>query len=288
MRIAEVPIPTYYGDEICYVDGLSYAADVTKDVVAYRLQKAGFGDGSRIALNEEYQLKPSEDSSHGRISDPASARRPAEILDLGCSSGLLAERLREMGHEVIGVDVAALDGVTERTDAFYEADLNEGIPAEVGTGLRRRARRRRPRAPRQPRSFPEAMGDVISPEGTAIICVPNVAHWYPRLRSTLGMFDYDQRDPRLHASSLLHPAEHPQADRAPRVTPYGASNRWGCPSTPSRSKERRAAGCGLSTTSCWRCGPPCSDISSSSRRYQPETAPFRVGSAGTQVGLRAC
>ncbi len=33
MRIAEVPIPTYYGDEICYVDGLGYAADVTKDVV---------------------------------------------------------------------------------------------------------------------------------------------------------------------------------------------------------------------------------------------------------------
>ena len=71
MRIAEVPIPTYYGDEICYVDGMGYAADVTKDVVAYRLQKAGFGDGSRIALNEEYQLKPSEDSSHGRISHPA-------------------------------------------------------------------------------------------------------------------------------------------------------------------------------------------------------------------------
>ena len=77
MRIAEVPIPTYYGDEICYVDGMGYAADVTKDVVAYRLQKAGFGDGSRIALNEEYQLKPSEDSSHGRISTLLSRARRA-------------------------------------------------------------------------------------------------------------------------------------------------------------------------------------------------------------------
>src|SRR5450631_739223 len=98
MRIAEVPIPTYYGDEICYVDGLGYAADVTKDVIAYRLQKAGFGDGSRISLNEEYQLKPSEDSSHGRISTLMAARPPAKILDLGCSSGLLAERLQDMGH----------------------------------------------------------------------------------------------------------------------------------------------------------------------------------------------
>ena len=78
MRIAEVPIPTYYGDEICYVDGMGYAADVTKDVITYRLQKAGFGDGSRIALSEEYQLKPSDDSSHGRISKLLQFRPPVE------------------------------------------------------------------------------------------------------------------------------------------------------------------------------------------------------------------
>ena len=41
MRIAEVPIPTYYGDEICYVDGVRYAADVTKDVVAIACRRPG-------------------------------------------------------------------------------------------------------------------------------------------------------------------------------------------------------------------------------------------------------
>jgi hypothetical protein len=35
--------------------------------------------------------------------------------------------------------------------------------------------------------------DVLAPDGTALFCVPNFAHWYPRLRSALGMFDYDQR-----------------------------------------------------------------------------------------------
>ena len=35
--------------------------------------------------------------------------------------------------------------------------------------------------------------NVLAPEGTAIFCVPNIAHWYPRFRSTFGMFDYDQR-----------------------------------------------------------------------------------------------
>jgi glycosyltransferase involved in cell wall biosynthesis len=193
MRIAEVPIPTYYGDEICYVDGVGYAADVTKDVVAYRLQKAGFGDGSRIALSEEYQLKPSEDSSHGRISTLLKSKPPSKILDLGCSSGLLAERLVEMGHHVTGVDVMEIAGVTGRTSSFVKADLNDGIPPEVGTGFDVVLAADVLEHLVNPGNLMGQVRNVLSPDGTALFCVPNIAHWYPRLRSTLGMFDYDQR-----------------------------------------------------------------------------------------------
>ncbi len=35
-RICEVPIPTYYGNEICYVNGLKYARDVYRAVRRYR------------------------------------------------------------------------------------------------------------------------------------------------------------------------------------------------------------------------------------------------------------
>jgi SAM-dependent methyltransferase len=193
MRIAEVPIPTYYGDEICYVDGMGYAADVTKDVVAYRLQKAGFGDGSRIALSEEYQLKPSEDSSHGRISTLLRTRSPSKILDLGCSSGLLAERLTDMGHDVTGVDVTEIAGVDQRTSTFVKADLNEGIPAEVGTGYDIVLAADVLEHLVNPGALIGQVKNVLAPDGAAMFCVPNIAHWYPRLRSTLGMFDYDQR-----------------------------------------------------------------------------------------------
>ncbi len=193
MRIAEVPIPTYYGDEICYVDGLGYAADVTKDVVAYRLQKAGFGDGSRIALDEEYQLKPSEDSSHGRITTLLKSRSRSTILDLGCSSGLLSEKLRSMGHHVTGVDLNEIKGVAGRTDVFCKADLNEGIPQEVGTGFDIVLLADVLEHVVNPGALMKQVREVLAPDGTAIFCVPNVAHWYPRFRSTFGMFDYDQR-----------------------------------------------------------------------------------------------
>jgi glycosyltransferase involved in cell wall biosynthesis len=193
MRIAEVPIPTYYGDEICYVNGMRYAADVTRDVVTYRLQKAGFGDGSRIALTEEYQLKPSEGSSHGRIFALLSRWPPSKILDLGCSSGLLAERLRELGHHVTGVDVNELPGVLERTDAFFRADLNSGIPTEVGSGFDVVLAADVLEHVVNPGALMDQMRDFLSPDGTAVFCVPNISHWYPRFRTTLGRFDYDQR-----------------------------------------------------------------------------------------------
>ncbi len=193
MRVAEVPIPTYYGDEICYVDGIGYAADVTKDVVAYRLQKAGFGDGSRIALSEEYQLKPSEDSSHGRISTLLKSKPPSTVLDLGCSSGLLSARLREMGHRVTGVDVIEIAGVADRTDTFVRADLNEGIPPEVGKDFDIVLAADVLEHLVNPGALMSQIRNVIAPGGVALFCVPNIAHWYPRLRSTLGMFDYDQR-----------------------------------------------------------------------------------------------
>lgn len=40
-RIAETPIPTYYGDEICRVNGLAYAYRCLESVAKYRLHQSG-------------------------------------------------------------------------------------------------------------------------------------------------------------------------------------------------------------------------------------------------------
>jgi len=193
LRIREVPIPTYYGDEICYVNGIKYAGDVTRDVVTYRMQKAGFGDGSRIALGEEHRLKPGDDSSHGRIGKLLRSRPASKILDLGCSSGLFAERLRAMGHHVTGVDVYEFDQIAERTDAFHRADLNDGIPPEVGSGFDIVLAADVLEHLADPAALVRQVRQVLEPHGSAVFCVPNFAHWYPRIRSALGLFDYDQR-----------------------------------------------------------------------------------------------
>jgi len=192
--IREVPIPTYYGDEICYVNGLGYARDVSRDVLRYRLHKMGFGSGSAaFAHDDAYELKFGEQTSHGRIVRWLQRRKPSRILDLGCSDGRLSELLRLCGHTVVGVDYEKLDGIGDRVDTFYEADLNQGIPDEVGGGfdivlaadvLEHLAR---------PEQLLRDAAGRLAPGGVIVTSVPNFGHWYPRARVTVGKFDYDRR-----------------------------------------------------------------------------------------------
>src|SRR3546814_60555 len=125
-RIAEVPIPTSYGDEICYVDGVKYAKDVTRDVLRYRAHKMGFGSGELAFKDEGYELKDGDGSSHRRILGWMEQRPASRVLDLGCSDGSLAALLSGLGHEVVGVDLEELKGVRERMAHFVSADLEQG------------------------------------------------------------------------------------------------------------------------------------------------------------------
>lgn len=192
-RIVEVPIPTYYGDEICYVNGMKYARDVTMDVLGYRMHKAGFGTGSIATAGDEYRLKTDDDSSHGRILARLSHESPKSILDLGCSAGRLAEGLRSAGHRVVGVDNVELPGVHERVDRFFAADLDQGIPDEVGTGFDIVLCADVIEHTRDPYALLMDARSRMRPGGVLIASVPNFGHWYPRARVVLGAFDYDQR-----------------------------------------------------------------------------------------------
>ncbi len=194
-QIVEIPIPTYYGDEICYVNGLSYARDITRDTLAYRLGKAGFGSGDLGAVDPDagYSLKDSQASSHARIASWLAGRAPSRVLDLGCSGGFLAEELRANGHHVTGVDVETIAGVTERVDHFVVADLEAGIPDSVGTDFDVIIAADVIEHVRDPESLLAEMTKRLAPGGVIVASVPNFGHWYPRARVALGVFDYDQR-----------------------------------------------------------------------------------------------
>jgi 2-polyprenyl-3-methyl-5-hydroxy-6-metoxy-1,4-benzoquinol methylase len=192
-KIVEVPIPTYYGDEICRVNGMRYAADVIVDTLRYRLGRSGFGAGQLGRVTEPYAFKPSPYSSHGRILQMLEHRPPQRILDVGCGPGWLANALRESGHEVTGVDVAEESGVHERMERFVRADLSAGLPDELDGDYDVVVAADIVEHLADPSTLLHDMADRVRPGGSVIASVPNIGHWYPRARFTTGRFDYDQR-----------------------------------------------------------------------------------------------
>lgn len=193
-RILEVPIPTYYGDEICYVNGMKYAAAVVGDVLRYRLAKFGLGTGAApTALDDPYGLKMSPHSSHGRLLATIRRRPHCRVLDVGCSDGRFGAIVRSYGHEVHGVDVVKHDGVGERLDEFVEADLNAGLPEAVPGPYELIVAADILEHTVEPARLLADLVTRLTPGGRILVSVPNFAHWYPRARVVAGRFDYDQR-----------------------------------------------------------------------------------------------
>ena len=194
LRITEVPIPTYYGDEICYVNGIKYAKDVCLDVIRYRMGKLGFSSGGLVpAAEEQYQFKVDPSSSHSRILRWLAQMPPSRVLDLGCAGGHVADHASRYGHTVTGVDVIERPEVRERVDRFVQADLNDGIPPSVGGNYDVVLAADVLEHVREPERLLDQIDQVMVRGGVLLASIPNFGHWYPRLRTATGTFDYDER-----------------------------------------------------------------------------------------------
>jgi SAM-dependent methyltransferase len=191
-RIKEVPIPTYYGDEISRVNGMKYAWDVTRSVLEFRLHQGGVAERPeyRHVAPAPYREKHSPFSSHQLIVDavPASSR----VLDVGCASGYLADQLAAKGCTVVGVDSQASDGAKGACSRFYEADLETPgwapeerdfdriLFADVLEHLRDVSILSRSKA-------------WLRPNGKIIASTGNIALWFMRLALLSGRFQYGAR-----------------------------------------------------------------------------------------------
>src|SRR3954447_4485284 len=68
LRIAEQPIPTFYGDEICHVNGLKYALDVFKATIKARLC------GIHLFYDRKFDVNPEQNAHSDKLGFPSSQR----------------------------------------------------------------------------------------------------------------------------------------------------------------------------------------------------------------------
>lgn len=110
LRIAELPIPTYYGDEICHVNGVKYAWNVFKTMLKARLHEMNLLFDRKFDVlppEENYDLKLGYASSHTAAIE--AARAGERVLDVGCGQGHVARELVAKGCRVTGMDQYAPD-----------------------------------------------------------------------------------------------------------------------------------------------------------------------------------
>lgn len=195
-RIKEVPIPTYYGDEICYVDGLRYARDVWRAVRRYRQTRrsvACFPEFQEYFVH--YPIKHSKSSSHYYARQMVGANQ--DVLDIGAGEGFFAAELAQNGNRITGIDNRLRPVETDRFDQYFTADLEEGIDPVI----QKLDGRRFDRVLlldvlehlRRPEQILQQSHEVLKREGQLIVSLPNIANIFVRLMLLFGRFDYAER-----------------------------------------------------------------------------------------------
>ena len=102
-RILEVPIPTFYGDEICHVNGLKYAKAILRAVSRYtETSRAVRSYPEYEEYFVPYAIKRSLYSSHYYAARLVG--RGQRTLEVGCGDGAFGSELARAGYSVVGVD----------------------------------------------------------------------------------------------------------------------------------------------------------------------------------------
>lgn len=105
-RVAEIPIPTHYGDEVCHVNGTKYALQILRTSILAQVQKFSIYYHPKFDYDpygSPYKAKTNFDSSH---TFAIKAIKPGSVvLDIGCADGYIAKELTEKYHcRVYGYD----------------------------------------------------------------------------------------------------------------------------------------------------------------------------------------
>ncbi len=198
-RIAEVPIPTYYGDEICHVNGLLYALNCLWVSLGFLLFRMDLIYARKYDVNlagRVYFSKLSDPySSHSLILDQLRKRglEAERILELGVGDATLTERMSAAGARITCVELdpqfAALARPFAREVQMANAEQLQFRPDDgvlfdtiVAADILEHLV--------DPETVLSKLKAGLKKNGLLIVSLPNVANVYVRLNLLMGRFPY--------------------------------------------------------------------------------------------------
>jgi len=194
MRIVEIPIPTFYGDEICHVNGIQYGYNILIASLHSKLHAMNIFykiEYDVVREDPTYNLKLGYASSHSMAI--AAVPEGSKVLDIGAGTGLVAKELLKRSCVITGVDH---NDITDKSmfESFhvenldfpkfdfpmedYDVVLMLDIIEHIGD--------------------PEALMDLLRYKFVVsrpkiIMTTPNIAFFVMRLQLLIGNFNYGKK-----------------------------------------------------------------------------------------------
>jgi glycosyltransferase involved in cell wall biosynthesis len=192
LRIAELPIPTFYGDEVCHVNGMKYAWDVFKSTIKARLC------GIHLFYDRKFDVNPEAASHSDKLAFPSSQTFAVDscadggnVLQLGLGHANVAAELKRRGCSVTAIDFAENE-IAANSDSIHSA-ASPSLPANLSAydqillmDLIEHLH--------EPENFMDALRKRTGgrqPE--VIITSANVAFFITRFMLALGQFNYSRK-----------------------------------------------------------------------------------------------
>lgn len=126
LRIVELPIPTFYGDEICHVNGIRYALDIVATTIKARLC------GIHLFYDRKFDVDPALSAHSDKLSFPSSQSFAVDacpsgqrVLQLAVGHANVATELRRRQCEVDAIDFV------ENEPAAAELEATQRLPAQI-------------------------------------------------------------------------------------------------------------------------------------------------------------
>ena len=198
MRIKELPIPTFYGDETSHVNGFKYAWDVSVQAMIASAQRLGlcylrkYDVAPKQGQNVYFTTKMTFTAAHQRAVDMIADG--SRVLDIGAAGGLAVEALKRKGCHVTAIDIAP-PAADFSADKFIKHDLDQlPLPVQVNDydyllaldifGHLR-----------EPEKFIESLheGMTSGAEIKLIATAGNIGFLLNRLQLLFGVFNYGKR-----------------------------------------------------------------------------------------------
>jgi glycosyltransferase involved in cell wall biosynthesis len=194
LKIKEVPIPTYYGDEICRVNGIAYAWNCLRSFVRYRLMKMEIFYDPKFDIprppQERYTHKEARTSIHAYIRRQSFPQKSA-LIDIGGGDGRAIAEFFKDAHAVVCADryvggaSAGLEKITLDLDGEWheigERRFDVAFALDVIEHLK------------SPERGTRKLFRLLRSGGRLYASTGNVSYFIIRLMLLFGAFNYGRR-----------------------------------------------------------------------------------------------